>query len=418
MALYIKNATYIDHNTFEITSGNLEIEEGRNGDIKWIDVVPGNAYDGSGKIITKSFVCAHHHAYSALARGMPAPKKQPQNFVQILEYIWWNLDKKLDKEMIQASALVTAMACARNGTTFVIDHHASPFAIDGSLNIIAEAFEKIGINHLLCYEMSDRDGEKVHEEGLAETSSYLEKQKGLVGLHALFTVSDRLLNSAVELCEKYNSGIHIHAAEDGADERHSVDHYNMRVINRLNMYGVLGFPKSIVAHCIHLDEEEREILANSNAWIAINTESNLNNNVGVFSNADGLEDKVILGTDGMHSDMIRNTQLNYFVHKDPDQLKFSDCYQRLRRAHHYLKSNKIEGDSDNNLVVFDYNSPTPISAENWLGHFYYGLTSADISGTICNGKWVVKDGEYTNIDQSEILNFSNEQAVRLWEKLT
>jgi cytosine/adenosine deaminase-related metal-dependent hydrolase len=417
MSIYIKNVTYIDWDTFKIINGNIKVDEGDEGGISFIDTVPETAYNGSGKVITKSFVCAHHHAYSALARGMPAPKKPPQNFTEILEYIWWNLDKKLDAEMIQASALVTAMACARNGTTFVIDHHASPFAIPGCLEIIAEAFEKIGINHLLCYEMSDRDGEKIREEGLAETTSYLEKREGLVGLHASFTVSDRLLNSAVELCEKHHSGIHIHVAEDGADERHAVDHYNMRVINRLNSYGFLRFPKAVLAHCIHLDEEEREILANSNAWIAINTESNLNNNVGIFSNSGGLEDKVLLGTDGMHSDMIRNTQINYFIHKDRDQLHFDGCYKRLRRAHHYLKTNQFKGDADNNLIVFDYTSPTPILPDNWLGHFYYGLTSADINGTICNGKWIFKDRDFVNIDQNEILAFSQKQATRLWERL-
>lgn len=417
MAIFIKNATYIDYNTFEIREGDLEIDEGEGGRLNFIDAAPPHAYDGSGKIITKSFVCAHHHAYSALARGMPAPKKQPQNFVEILENIWWNLDKKLDLEMIKASALVTAMACARNGTTFVIDHHASPFAVRGSLEVIAAAFDKVGVNHLLCYEMSERDGEKISEEGLTETENYLEKREGLVGLHASFTVSDRLLNAAVGLCEKFNSGIHIHVAEDRADERYSVDHYNMRVINRLRTFGALGLSKSILAHCIHLDDEEREILANSNAWIAINTESNLNNNVGIFSNSGGLEGKVMLGTDGMHSDMIRNTQINYFIHKDQNHLNFGDCYERLRRAHQYLQNNGIKGDSNNNLVIFDYHSPTPITSENWLGHFYYGLTSADIIGTICNGKWVFRDGEFTNVEQSEILKFSKEQALRLWELL-
>jgi hypothetical protein len=115
--------------------------------------------------------------------------------------------------------------------------------------------------------------------------------------------------------------------------------------------------------------------------------------------------------------MIRNTQINYFVHKDQDNLSFNDCYGRLRRAHHYLQKNEIKGDGDNNLIILDYPSPTPITSENWLGHFYYGLTSADITGTICNGKWVFKDCEYTQINQSEILEFSREQALRLWELL-
>ena len=110
--------------------------------------------------------------------------------------------------------------------------------------------------------------------------------------------------------------------------------------------------------------------------------------------------------------------MNYFIHKDADQLDLNDSYQRLRRAHHYIQTNNIRGDSENNLVILNYNSPTPVTSENWLGHFYYGLTSADIDGTICNGQWVVKDGEFANVDQSEILDFSKEQALRLWGLLS
>ena len=121
--------------------------------------------------MTKSFAVGHHHVYSALARGMGAPKKNPENFVEILEYIWWTLDKCLDEEMIEYSALTTAIACAKAGSTFVIDHHASPFAVKNSMEIIGKAFDKVGVSHLLCYEISDRDGLEIAEQGLEETAS-------------------------------------------------------------------------------------------------------------------------------------------------------------------------------------------------------------------------------------------------------
>ncbi len=417
MSIYIKNTSFINWKTHEIIYGNLRIDEGKNASVEFVDSCPTDAYDGRGKIVTKAFTCAHHHAYSALARGMPPPKKKPHNFKQILEYIWWQLDKGLDPEMIRASALVTAMACIENGVTFIIDHHASPFAVENALEIIAEAFDKVGINHLLCYELSDRDGEKSREQGLEETERYLKKHDGLVGLHASFTVSDGLLKSAVDLAEKYNSGIHIHVAEDKVDQQCCIEDHQCRVIERLDKFGALDFSKTILAHCIHLNDKERQLLAESNAWIAVNTESNLNNNVGLFMNKGDLEKKVLLGTDGMHSDMIRSAHVNYFVHSAKDKLTPHKSYLRLRRAHQYLHANNFNGDSDNNLVVLDYTPPTPVSDENWLGHFFYGLQSGDVDGVISNGHWVLKDRHMVNIDKNDILRFAREQSKRLWEKL-
>jgi cytosine/adenosine deaminase-related metal-dependent hydrolase len=368
-------------------------------------------------IVTKSFVCAHHHAYSALARGMPLPKKAPQNFAQILEYIWWNLDKQLDHDMIRASALATGMNCLKNGVTFVIDHHSSPMVIDRSLEILADSFDELGINHLLCYEMSGRDGRDCIQKGLWETENYLKNRPGLVGLHASFTVGNDLMRSASDLSEKYDSGIHIHVAEDFSDQESCLNKHRMRVIQRLNNFGILDFPKTILGHCIHLDQSERTLLSKSKAWIAVNTESNLNNNVGLFSNMGNLESKVLLGTDGMHSDMIRSAQYNYFNHKDSDELSVPDFYLRLRRAHNYLKNNRFQGDSDNNLVIFNYDSPTPVIIDNWLGHMFYGLTANHVESVIANGEWVVRNRKLVKKNEDEILKFANEQAKRLWERL-
>lgn len=417
MALYLKNVTFIDWQDHQIKTGNIKVEDKAQNSIEFIQDLPDDAVDCQGKIVTKSFVCAHHHAYSALARGMPFPDNKPENFVQILEYIWWNLDKQLDQDIIRASALVTGLNCLKNGVTFIIDHHSSPLAIENSLEILANSFEELGINHLLCYEMSGRDGEECQQKGLWETEQYLQNHVGLVGLHASFTVSNTLMKSASDLAEKYNSGIHIHVAEDLADQVECQKEHQKRVIQRLDDFGILDLPKTILGHCIHLNDSERKILSDSKAWIAVNTESNLNNNVGLFSNEGGLEDKVLLGTDGMHSDMLRSAQFNYFTHKDSDNLSIPDFYSRLRRAHNYLKNNDFSGDSENNLVILNYESPTPVTSENWLGHMFYGLTSNHVESVISNGKWVVKDRRLVKKSENEILSFANEQALRLWEKL-
>lgn len=159
MSLLLKNAIYIDWKTLEFKNTHILVEEGISGKIKYIDdidsAMASQIIDCKGKIVTKSFAAGHHHVYSALTHGMGAPKKNPENFYDILQYVWWTLDKALDKDMIEASALTTLMACAKAGATFVIDHHVSPNFIEGSLNIITKAFDKVGVSHLLCYEITD-----------------------------------------------------------------------------------------------------------------------------------------------------------------------------------------------------------------------------------------------------------------------
>lgn len=419
MSILLKNATLINSETLEFTKGDFIVDENNVKPINGNGVKPETTetIDCSGLFVMKSFAVGHHHAYSALARGMPAPPKNPNNFYEILEYIWWRLDKALDKETVEASALATAIACAKAGSTFVIDHHASPNFVEGSLEILAEAFEKVGINHLLCYEISDRDGLDIAEKGLAETEKYLQNRQGLVGLHASFTVSNETMKKAVDLMRKYNSGIHIHVAEDVADRELTSKKYNFSSIaERLKHFGVLDSSKTILAHCIHLDNNEREIIAESPAWVVQNTESNLNNDVGFF-NSKGFSDKIMLGTDGMHSDMLRSAQAAYFAGKHYDDIDFAETYRRFNNVHKYLNKNGFSGNGENNLVIIDYDSPTEMNSENFLSHFIFGLNSSHVKHVISNGKLIVKNRQLTKVDEKEILSFTREQAKRLWEKL-
>jgi len=420
MAIYLKNATFIDWQTLEFKNSNIKVNQGINNGFEFINEIPLNTneeiIDCTGKYVTKSFVCGHHHIYSALARGMGAPKKNPENFYEILKYVWWTLDKCLDKEMIEASALSTAIACAKSGTTFVIDHHASPYAVEGSLEIIAKAFEKVGISHLLCYEISDRDGLEIANKGLAETENYLKNNQGLVGLHASFTVSNETLKKAVKLSEKYNSGIHIHVAEDKYDQEHCITNYKTNVIERLNNFGVLNSSKTILGHCLHLSENEKQIIKASKVWVVQNSESNLNNNVGYFDSR-GLGNNIMLGTDGMHSDMLRSAKSAFYVGQGFDNIDYSGIYNRFRNAHKYLKLNNFSGDGDNNLVILDYDSPTEFNQNNFLGHFLFGIESKHVQHVIANGKLIVEDKKITTVNEDDILTFSRKESIKLWEKM-
>jgi cytosine/adenosine deaminase-related metal-dependent hydrolase len=238
----------------------------------------------------------------------------------------------------------------------------------------------------------------------------------LVGLHASFTVGDETMKKAVNLMQKYNSGFHIHVAEGKYDQEHCQNHHNKSVIERLNNFGALDSSKSILVHCLHLNDKERKLVSQSKAYIVQNMESNLNNNVGYF-NSKGLGKNIMLGTDGMHSDMLQSAKSAFFVGQGFDTIDFSSVYERFRKVHEYIALNQFDGDGENNLVILDYDSPTPINQDNFLGHFVFGINSNHINDVISNGKIIVKGRKMQTVNESEILEFSKEQSVRLWKKM-
>ena len=425
MTLYLKDATFVDWQDLSVSQMSLAVEAGPRGGIQQSASIPDKdslasedrILECSGKVVTKSFGCGHHHIYSTLARGMPAPAQIPENFPQILEYVWWHLDKRLDLEMIEASALAAAIHCAKNGVTFVIDHHASPFAIKDSLNTIAGAFDRVGISHMLCYEISDRDGAEPRDQGLAETDAFLSSGRpGHVGLHASFTVGDPLLKNAIELAHKHNTGLHMHVAEDRADQEQAVATYGKRVVERLKGAGALDLEKSIFSHCIHLSPEEKELLHQSGAWVAQNVESNQNNNVGI-TGYDYIANQVILGTDGMHGDMLRSAKAAFLTGQGTEGIGFDTIYHRFRNIHRYIQAIGVDGDTDNNLVILDYDAPTDLRQDNFFGHFVFGIDARHVESVICRGRLLVENRQVVTVDEKEVLDQAKAMGRKLWEKM-
>jgi len=208
--------------------------------------------DCSGKIILPGFICTHHHFYSTMARGMAPPGEPASNFVEILERLWWKLDAALSEEDITLSAQIPLIDCIRNGTTTIIDHHASPGHRDGSLDQIESAVRQAGLRASLCYEVSDRNKPGA---GIAENERFIKKVghgdgqiAAMMGLHASFTVSDETLEKCVGIAKDAGVGCHIHVAEDAADRKDSLDKYGVPTVNRLHSAGVTG-EKSIFVHC-------------------------------------------------------------------------------------------------------------------------------------------------------------------------
>lgn len=418
MSLFLRNATFVDGDASGLTRGDFAVEVGPGGGVAAVDAIPAGAevVDCDGKLVTRAFAIAHHHLYSVLARGMPAPPRTPESFREILELVWWRLDRALDGEMILASARAGALEAALSGCTFVVDHHSSPTAIEGSLALLAQGLEEVGLGHLLCYELSDRDGPASAAAGLAESERHLRERPGLVGLHASFTVGDELLERAVGLARDQGTGLHVHLAEARSDPEHCRATHGVGPVERFARAGVLDSERSLLVHALHLEEAERERLAASPAWVVQCTESNQQNGVGSFDPA-GLGERLLIGTDGMHSDPLRAARASFLADCGLGRGSAAATLARLRSVDRY-RALATPGDAGtNDLVVLDYAPPTPITTDNWPAHLVHGLGSRHVRTVIRQGRVLVEDGCVLGVDAEAIRAHAREQAARLWERL-
>jgi putative selenium metabolism protein SsnA len=390
------------------------------------------AVDCSGKIILPGFICAHHHFYSTMARGMAIPGDPAENFVQILERLWWKVDRAILDEDILLSAQLPLIDCIRNGTTTVIDHHASPSMRDGSLDIIEGAVRQAGLRASLCYEVSDRN---VKGGGIAENERFIKKVgqgdgqiAAMMGLHASFTVSDETVETCVGIARDHGVGCHIHVAEDAADRQDSLTRYGVPTVNRLHRLGVTG-EKSIFVHCVHVDEAEMDLLAETRTIVVHNPESNMNNAVGVTPLLTMLKKGVLvgLGTDGMNSDMLAQMRCAYLLHRlanrDP-RVAFVEAptlllqnNREIARRQFGLPLGEIAPGRPADLAILDYHPPTPLSEANFLGHLIFGLVDAVVDTTVCRGQILMRNKQVLTMDEERIAARSRELAPKMWKRL-
>ncbi len=387
--------------------------------------------DASGCLVVPGNACAHTHLYSALATGMPYRLDPPTTFVEILRRVWWRLDRALDLDAVRASALVGGLDALLSGTTTLVDHHASPNAIDGSLDVVAETLESIGIRSVLCYETSDRDGPAAAAAGLAENRRFARAaasatrplSRAMVGAHASFTLSDETLDALVELADRTATGLHIHVAEDGADERDALLRFGRRVVRRLADHGALD-ANSLLAHGVHLDHAELELVGTSGATVAHNARSNMNNGVG-RAHLGALGGRVALGTDGIGADLFEESRVAYLRRRDEIVTTGPDwAVGRLAAGARFVGERfdepllgRLEPGAPADLVVLDAPATTPLDASNLAGHWVFGLSRAAVRDVIVGGELVVHDRRSTRVDAEEVAARAREVAARLWERL-
>ena len=439
--ILIKNITIMEtvppfkvtENADVVITGSLIEKAGVNAGK---DVSAAKIIDGKGKILIPGNVCAHHHYYSALSRGMLISAGPQTDFIQVLKEWWWRLDRALDEESVYYSSLVASMEAVRQGTTGIVDHHASPSFIRGSLSAIGKGMEDVGVHGVTCYEVTERNGgigEAMAgvEENVryaAEIDGRVEKgedvlTEAMIGAHAPFTLSDEALGLLFDAATETGRGLHIHVAEDKYDSIWSHHFYGDDIIKRLERYHLLD-EKTLLVHGVALSEKEVDMLNEHGSFLAHNARSNMNNHVGYFPYLDKVK-KSVIGTDGCGGNMFEELKIAFFKNRDAGGSWWpADYLAALSRGNELLETafrgrgrfGRVEPGYKADLVILSYNPPTPLKAENAATHFVWGMCSENVESTIINGRLVYENHHFTALDEERIFAEARRAAERVWAK--
>jgi putative selenium metabolism protein SsnA len=410
-----------------LDSGSVEVlEDGSIGSVLDGRALDGRAVDLQGRLLMPALINCHTHLYSTLARGMHVPGSPPADFPAILKKLWWRLDRALNEEDVYYSALTGLIDSARCGVGTVIDHHASPNACTGSLDAVERAFHEVGLRGATCYETSDRNGRRGALAGIRENVRFLERVRpgglvgGMFGLHAAFTLGDRTLAECVEANQSLGAGFHLHVAEDRCDRA---------AVRRLSEAGVLD-GKSLAAHCIHVTEAERTLLARHGVNVAHNPQSNCNNAVGIANLPSLFRHgiRVGLGSDGfsprMWDELRVATDLQKVRARDP-RVGGSEAYTALFSGNRDIvkqiwgtEVGRIAPGARADLLLVDYLPPTPIDSSNLCGHLLFGVSNAPVDSLMVDGRWVVRGGHCVNVDERAIAEKAAACAQALWARFS
>lgn len=387
--------------------------------------------DARGGLILPGLINLHHHFYSALARGLD-PGAPLGNFAEVLDRLWWRLDRALDAETIRLSAQLSVAECIRWGCTTVFDHHASPSCLAGSLDLIAEAVKSAGISAVLCYEVTERNGHSAAMAGIEENLRFIRKQcrceriRGMLGLHASFTLGDDTLAEASRR-RPGSAGCHIHAGEDPLDAEASRLAFGLGPVERLERFGLLD-ERCLLAHGIHLEAREYDQIARREAVIIHNPESNANNGVGRLDVAKAAARGCLvgLGTDGMSSAVLRALRAAFLAQRggrcDPSA-GFEALPELLannakvaRRFFDEPLLGELAPNAPADIIAIDAPYPTPVEPGNFFGHLVYGASEAPVRHTVARGRLLLRDFCHQTLDPAALAARARELTPALWQR--
>ena len=427
------NGLFIENGAV-VTDGSLILDVGETAALR-ARYPQAEFIDANGGLIMPGLINTHNHIYSAFARGLSIKGYSPRDFGDILEGMWWKIDRLLTKENDSLSAYAVYIDCIKNGVTTVFDHHASYFDIPGSLDTIADAAKELGVRTSLCYEVSDRDGEAKMKEAVLENARMIRRAegdasdmlKGMMGLHAAFTLSDETL----ALCKSHTpetTGFHIHVAEGPGDQVDSLKKYGKRIVERLWEQGILG-EKTLAVHCVHVSPAEMRILKETDSMVVHNPESNMGNAVGCGPVIRLFEEGILLGlgTDGYTNDMLESYKVGNIIHKhnlcDPT-VAWGEIPAMLFENNPLIAGRffsrplgVLKKGAYADVIVTDYDPLTPMDGNNVNGHILFGMNGRSVVSTICNGKVLMKDRKVLVADEKLVMQECRASATKLWKSI-
>ena len=391
--------------------------------------------DAKGGVIMPAFINAHSHIYSGLARGLSIKGHNPTNFFEVLDGMWWNIDRHLTLEDTRRSAYTTYIDSIKTGCTTVFDHHASYCEIEGSLFAIEEVAKELGVRTCLCYEVSDRDGEAKCDAAIQENADFIahcEKEqdpmvKAMFGGHALFTISDRTFEKMVKANDG-RTGFHIHVAEGMNDVYDSLQKYGTRSVNRLLNQGILG-PKTLLGHCIHVNPAEMDIIKETGTMVVNNPESNMGNAVGCSPILQMIQKGILvgMGTDAYTFDMLESLKVALIIqrhHACLPNVAWCEVTDMLFKNNREICAKYfpdplgiLKAGAAADVIVMDYKPFTPFSGDNIDGHMIFGMTGRQCETTMCNGRLLMKDRQLIGIDEEAVNARTLEVSKKLWGRL-
>lgn len=432
MGLILTNAVLVELDPPRVRPGGLRIEGGVIAEVgETVAARPGDAViDARGAVVMPGLVNGHTHLYSSLATGMPPPPRAPANFHEILRFVWWRLDRALDAETIRASAAIGALDALHCGTTTLIDHHASPNCVAGSLDSVEQGLAIAGVRSVLCYEVTERNGRDGVAAGLAENERYALRCRtrrdgrfaAMIGAHAAFTLADEDLAACAEMARRCDTGVHIHVAEDACDDQLCRRRYGRPLLDRLDSTGVLD-ADAILAHGIHWSAADVERINRAACAVAHNPRSNMHNAVG-YARIDRVERPVLLGTDGIGADMFAEARAGWLKARDArltvsPQRILTMLGENARQAGRRLrvKLGVLEPGATADVVVTDYVPATPLTADNLVGHFLFGMGARHVRSVIIEGRVRLADRGVGGVDESEVRQEAARLARGFWERM-
>ncbi len=438
--LLVKNGLIvtIDENHRIYKKGSIAIEDGK---IKAVGRVKekeksDEVIDAHGKIVMPGLICSHTHMYGMLLRGAPLKIEPPTDFRQILERVWWPMDEAMTKRDAYASALISCLEFIKTGTTFFADTYSGPRSIAGVLNRIDSAVEESGLRGLISFEATERHTHAQGAEGMKENVRFIKKVKkkrrsrvgGMVSIHASFTVSDELLQYGRKVASQYKVPITIHTSEGLVDPYHNLERYGKRTVERLYDVGLLG-PDVVLAHCVHVNDDELSIIKKTGAKVAHNPMSNMLNAVGVapIIKMQMMDIPVGLGNDGYIFDGFENIRAAFLLHKlalrDPRVMPPMEALDMatIRGAELYGLEDKLgsiePGKLADIIIINPSLAPTPLRSESVVGHIVNTVDGDDVETVIINGHIVMHDRKVLTLDEEDVVETSRKSAEKIWQKL-